>query len=348
MDIFSAGCALTELYNEGHPPFDFSQLLAYRNSEYSASKHLDKIDDSGIRDLLASMLEKNPSNRKSAEIYLSQARGKIFPEYFYSFLQSYMLIFSAAPIMSPDEKINRLKKDICNIINIFKSEEVESSRKNSNNNDKSDSMKKSINGSNIELSREDSAEPSEENTIIEGDSDQSFDKSDANTNSDTKLSKHDNNKAVNLNSEETLGTLQRDVEADLEEFKIKSDKLEGLIIITQLVTSCIRGLHHSQSKLQSLEILLELAENTSDETILDRILPYIFHLVHDPAPRVRVSAIHTLTKCLYLVKSIPPTDVNIFPEYILPGLAHVTQDEAVIVRAAYAENIAHLAHIGSS
>lgn len=27
MDIFSAGCALIELYNEGHPPFDFSQLL---------------------------------------------------------------------------------------------------------------------------------------------------------------------------------------------------------------------------------------------------------------------------------------------------------------------------------
>lgn len=67
--------------------------------------------------------------------------------------------------------------------------------------------------------------------------------------------------------------------------------------------------------------------------------------MHDPASRVRVSAIHTLTKCLYLVKSIPPSDVNIFPEYILPGLAHLTQDEAVIVRAAYAENIAHLAHI---
>jgi len=60
---------------------------------------------------------------------------------------------------------------------------------------------------------------------------------------------------------------------------------------------------------------------------------------------VRVSAIHTLTKCLHLVKSIPSSDVNIFPEYILPGLAHITQDEAVIVRAAYAENIAHLAHI---
>lgn len=67
--------------------------------------------------------------------------------------------------------------------------------------------------------------------------------------------------------------------------------------------------------------------------------------MHDPAPRVRVSAIHTLTKCLYLVKTIPPSDVNIFPEYVLPGLAHVTQDESVIVRAALAENVAHLSHI---
>ncbi|KYN20364.1 Phosphoinositide 3-kinase regulatory subunit 4 [Trachymyrmex cornetzi] len=263
MDIFSAGCALTELYNEGHPPFDFSQLLAYRNNEYSVSKHLDSIDDPGIRELLSSMLERNPTNRKSAEIYLAQTRGSIFPEYFYSFLQSYMLIFSAAPILSPDEKITRLKKDIGNIIKIKLSE--------------------------------------------------------------------DNKQTCDAESKKSIST--------------SSEILEGLVIITQLVTSCIRGLHYSQSKLHSLEILLELAENVSDETILDRILPYIFHLVHDPAPRVRVSAIHTLTKCLHLVKSIPSSDVNIFPEYILPGLAHITQDEAVIVRAAYAENIAHLAHI---
>ncbi|KAG5320720.1 PI3R4 kinase, partial [Pseudoatta argentina] len=270
MDIFSAGCALTELYNEGHPPFDFSQLLAYRNNEYSVSKHLDCIDDLGIRELLSSMLERNPTNRKSAEIYLAQTRGTIFPEYFYSFLQSYMLIFSAAPILSPDEKITRLKKDIGNIISILKAED---------------------------------------------------------------------NERMKTNSKQTCDAKSK------KSISTSSEILEGLVIITQLVTSCIRGLHYSQSKLHSLEILLELAENVSDETILDRILPYIFHLVHDPAPRVRVSAIHTLTKCLHLVKSIPSSDVNIFPEYILPGLAHITQDEAVIVRAAYAENIAHLAHI---
>ncbi|KOC68309.1 Phosphoinositide 3-kinase regulatory subunit 4 [Habropoda laboriosa] len=344
MDIFSAGCALTELYNEGHPPFDFSQLLAYRNSEYSVSKHLDTIEDLGIRELLASMLERNPANRKSAEIYLAQARGTVFPEYFYSFLQSYMLIFLAAPILSPDEKINRLKKDIGNIINILKAEECGKMKNDLKN---VETMKSSQFENNVESTKDDSGH-SEENTIVEVDSDQSFDKSDLNQ-IDTRSVSIQDNKCDNQTDQQSESKLPEDQKQklDLESEKkaLTPEPLEGLVIITQLVTSCIRGLHHSQSKLQSLEILLELAENTSDETILDRILPYIFHLVHDPAARVRVSAIHTLTKCLHLVKSIPPSDVNIFPEYILPGLSHITQDEAVIVRAAYAENIAHLAHI---
>ena len=68
-------------------------------------------------------------------------------------------------------------------------------------------------------------------------------------------------------------------------------------------------------------------------------------MIHDSAPRVRVSAIHTLTHCLYLVKSVPPSDVNVFPEYILPGLSHLVQDSKVIVRAALAENIGDLAYL---
>ncbi|XP_051157774.1 phosphoinositide 3-kinase regulatory subunit 4 isoform X2 [Leptopilina boulardi] len=328
MDIFAAGCALIELYNEGHPPFDFSQLLAYRSGEYSANKHLDKIEDIGVKELLASMIEKNPTKRKSAEIYLSQARGNIFPEYFYSFLQSYMLIFSAAPILSPDEKIIRLKKDIEYIINILKTEEEEK---------------------NVEIKREMKNEAKKDDdqnsNIVVMDSDSDHQNLEINDESKSYLdSKLENQRSIEgencLNEEELEGENEK-----LKDSSNYMENLEGLVIVTQLVTSCIRGLHHSQSKLQSLEILLELAKNTSDETILDRILPYIFQLVHDPASRVRVSAIHTLTKCLYLVKSIPPSDVNIFPEYILPGLAHLTQDEAVIVRAAYAENIAHLAHI---
>lgn len=238
------------------------------------SKHLDIIEDSGIRELLASMLERNPANRKSAEIYLAQARGTVFPEYFYLFLQPYMLIFSAAPILSPDEKINRLKKDISNIINILKAEESEKIKSDI----KSTEMTKSNHFENNVESTKDDFGHNEDNAIVEDDSNQSFNKSDLNK-CDLKTVQIQNTKSGSQTDQQAEPILvenqRRKLDLKSEKKVLSSEPVEGLVIITQLVTSCIRGLHHSQSKLQSLEILLELAENTSDETILDRILPYI-------------------------------------------------------------------------
>lgn len=42
-------CALAEMFTDGHPPFDLSQLLAYRNGEYDPNPHIDTIDDKEIR-----------------------------------------------------------------------------------------------------------------------------------------------------------------------------------------------------------------------------------------------------------------------------------------------------------
>ncbi|MPC17628.1 Phosphoinositide 3-kinase regulatory subunit 4 [Portunus trituberculatus] len=120
-------------------------------------------------------------------------------------------------------------------------------------------------------------------------------------------------------------------------------KCEALIIISSLISSSLRALHFTSSKLDALELLGKLSEYVPDEIILDRILPYIFHLLHDDEPRVRVCSIHTLTHCLTLVASVPRSDANIFPEYILPSLADIIQDEVIIVRQAYAENIATIA-----
>ncbi|XP_039281879.1 phosphoinositide 3-kinase regulatory subunit 4 isoform X2 [Nilaparvata lugens] len=255
MDIFSAGCALAELFSDGHPPFDFSQLLAYRSQEYSVDKHLEKVEDEGIRELLRGMMQREPSKRQSAEALLAQEKNRVFPSYFYDFLQLYINIFSGSqPMLSPDEKIERLAKDIVSVI-------------------------------------------------------------------------------------EMLPTLK-------DENGEEKQCFEALIIITSLVTSCMRGLHFSSSKLQSLEVLFEIAKYLPAEIILDRIIPYIFHLVHDTLPRVQVVALHTLTRCLSLdsvVHNVPSTDANIFPEYILPGLNSVAHDKAVIVRTAYAEDIAQLA-----
>lgn len=45
------------------------------------------------------------------------------------------------------------------------------------------------------------------------------------------------------------------------------------------------------------------------------------------------------------MKKIPRSDANIFPEYILPGLAPLATDPSTCVRAAYAKNVANLAEI---
>ncbi|KAH7956510.1 hypothetical protein HPB52_010151 [Rhipicephalus sanguineus] len=107
MDIFSLGCVLTELFTEGHPPFYFSQLLSYRSGEYSPDKILEKIED----DMIQHMLQKDPSQRLSAEQYLDQQRDRVFPQYFYTFLGDYIKEF-ATLALSPDEKVARLRQDI--------------------------------------------------------------------------------------------------------------------------------------------------------------------------------------------------------------------------------------------
>uniref|UniRef100_A0A8W7NZV5 non-specific serine/threonine protein kinase n=1 Tax=Anopheles coluzzii TaxID=1518534 RepID=A0A8W7NZV5_ANOCL len=261
MDIFSAGCALLELWTEGTAPFEFSQLLAYRRGEVDlVRKHLDGIENERLRQLVESMLSPDPRDRKSAELYLDQERGKLFPEYFYAFLQSYLQMFSTVPVVPPDEKVTRLHGDIGQIVQIL------------------------TGGGGGGGGGDDPPEPTDDD-----------------------------------------------------------DDDDGLILITGVITSCIRGLSFCRSKLLALEILQALAENTTSETILDRILPYILHLAQDAAPRVRVCSLNTLTRCLRLVRQLPRSDANVFPEYILPAIAPLATDHSTFVRMTYARNIATLA-----
>lgn len=65
-----------ELWNEGTPPFELSQLLAYRAGDYEPRKHLDSLKDPALRNLLSSMIELDPHLRLSAEVYLDNEKGR--------------------------------------------------------------------------------------------------------------------------------------------------------------------------------------------------------------------------------------------------------------------------------
>ncbi|KAI1174648.1 hypothetical protein F4777DRAFT_553444 [Nemania sp. FL0916] len=90
MDIFSAGCVIAEVFLET-PIFSLSQMFKYRRGEYDPIiSHLSRIPDQGLREMLSSMIHRDPEKRYSAEQYLQFYKGKVFPEYFYSFLHQYM------------------------------------------------------------------------------------------------------------------------------------------------------------------------------------------------------------------------------------------------------------------
>ncbi|KAL6974474.1 Serine/threonine-protein kinase [Sarracenia purpurea var. burkii] len=89
MDIFAVGCVIAELFLEGQPLFELSQLLAYRRGQYDPTQHLEKIPDSGVRKMILHMIQLDPELRFSAGNYLQSYADVVFPIYFSPFLHNF-------------------------------------------------------------------------------------------------------------------------------------------------------------------------------------------------------------------------------------------------------------------
>lgn len=115
MDVFSLGCVIAELFLEGTPLFDLSQLLRYKTGEYSPADLLGKIDDAAVRSLVADMVQLDPDRRLSADEYLSRWTRKAFPDYFATFLHGYVSSISdparhrkTTPSTDLDDELDRI------------------------------------------------------------------------------------------------------------------------------------------------------------------------------------------------------------------------------------------------
>ena len=252
MDLFSVGCCIAELFTDGMTLFDFSQLLAYIGGEYQPEAVLDKIEDPAVRSLVEHMINKDPAHRLSAGEYLQRERGKVFPHNFYTFLQSYIGMFSRAPLMSSDQKIKRIYKDLSHFQSLL-----------------------------------DSSDPS-----------------------------------AGIDS-------------------------GCLLVVTNVVISCVRSLLLTTTQLSCLHILDWLAARLSSEVILERLLPQIIHFISSPVPRVKMKAVTVLVFSLQHVSRVPRSDANTFPEYILPALSPLCLDPNVSVRCCLAKHLATIAQLAT-
>jgi len=86
----------------------------------------------------------------------------------------------------------------------------------------------------------------------------------------------------------------------------RSHTLDGLaVIILSLVCANIRNCSRPSSKVKALDVLLALAPFLTDESKLDRLVPYVIELLRDDAALVRASAIRTLTQVVSILRLSP-------------------------------------------
>ena len=69
-DIFDFRCTIAEIFLEGTPLFTLSQLLRYRKGEFDPLKTLEKIENDGVRSMIAHMIALRPEDRFNAQEYL--------------------------------------------------------------------------------------------------------------------------------------------------------------------------------------------------------------------------------------------------------------------------------------
>ncbi|XP_066322820.1 serine/threonine-protein kinase VPS15-like isoform X1 [Miscanthus floridulus] len=108
MDIFSLGCVLAELFLEGQPLFELSQLLAYRRGQYDPIHTLEKIQDTGIRDMILHMIQLDPKKRLPCRIYLQKYESVVFPFYFSKFLHQF---FSDIVPLDSDARVEKTQEN---------------------------------------------------------------------------------------------------------------------------------------------------------------------------------------------------------------------------------------------
>ena len=122
-----------------------------------------------------------------------------------------------------------------------------------------------------------------------------------------------------------------------------SNSSESLIIFVQFIISTIRYTQKPSSKVVGLQLLGRISQYASDEVRLQRIVPTIVSILHDSDAAVRAICITVLTAVLSFIDHFPPSDAQVFPQYVFKKIAHLMNDPALIVRVAFTESIALLA-----
>ncbi|CAA0838617.1 protein kinase family protein / WD-40 repeat family protein [Striga hermonthica] len=383
MDIFAVGCVIAELFLEGQPLFELSQLLAYRRGQYDPTQHLEKIPDSGIRKMILHMIQLDPESRCSAESYLQNYAGDVFPRYFSPFLHKFYSLLnplsSDARVLACETSFQEIHRQMMgNKAGEDMISETESTSDDKRTSPQTTDLKQQYDRAGIFLNERNENRPDLLGNVnallrdVKANNRSHGTKSERD--SEVKTAYSQNQKHGGFQSPGELiqsisNIFQRshhpflkkismtNLSSLISDFNNQSDTFgmpflplpldilscEGMVLIASLLCSCIRNVKVPFIRRAAVLLLKSCSLYIDDEDRLQRILPYVIAVLSDPAAIVRCAALETLCDILPLVRDFPPSDAKIFPEYILPMLSMLPDDSEESVRICYASNVSKLA-----
>ncbi|TFL03877.1 hypothetical protein BDV98DRAFT_525538, partial [Pterulicium gracile] len=345
MDCFSVGCVIAELFMEA-PLFTLSQLYKYRAGEVNVDAQLATLEDSGMREIVEQMIHLDPAARPTFDSTLHTLRGTVLPECFYSYFHNYI---SSLNELSPAVYQSPLSNSTSN-----------QAQPTSIASPISPSAGRGLAPTNMHSGPSSTASGGD--PVLDplpSDSDYRVERiwSEFETIEGFLMVEGLEDDVTNpVKIEYTSGASARHplqeifpVELFLPNRENKRGSVRAAsqdgpaLLILAVLTANVRNCALPSSKAKALDVFLALSPHLTDEAKLDRMVPYIVELLHDDGALVRAAALRTLIQVLMLVSVITPSNVAIFPEYILPNLKHLVTDPEPSVRCVYAQSIVHLA-----
>ncbi|GAA6055457.1 hypothetical protein JCM3770_002836 [Rhodotorula araucariae] len=335
MDVFALGCVLAELWMEGTPPFTLSQLFKYRTGEYSLESYLSEIEDVEIRSLIRSMVSLDPSARLTFADYLAQYRSTAFPDVFYTFLHPFISSLNEPSSSHPPPPGPSPARPGTSTPAEASAAQQQQQQQTLLRTDADDRIERIWHEWEIVARYLDETIETlgERVTPARDQQEEARRPPGASSTADGNASRVQGLFPIRLNLPGQEGkTVTENVDED-----------GPALIILALVCANIRNCIRPASVLRALEILLALNRYLTDETRLDRLVPYLVALLEDDVASVRAMALRVLTQTLLLVRTITPSNADVFPEYVFPNTRPFATDPEVLPRETYALCVATLA-----
>jgi len=116
MDVFSLGCVLAELFLEGQTLMDLPELLSYRSNQLDLLAKISCIKNKAVKEILGSMLSRDPSKRRLAAEYLREWCERVAPTCFQNCLFPLSVLMLHPIYQQPDTRILLIRHNFANLL----------------------------------------------------------------------------------------------------------------------------------------------------------------------------------------------------------------------------------------